>query len=167
MTAFPVAAGTRQAASMTAATTAVAVRLPRKYVRSPQLLVWSVAGGAIFIVLFRYIFGGSIRFGSLPYVDFLMPGMILTSVLVNGAGTAIGVAEDREQGFFDRLRSLRCQPSRASNIITTESPIRISACPMPPSGPGRRASSCAPKAALAKSIRRAVSGEMIQGVTVP
>jgi hypothetical protein len=106
MTAFPVAAGTRQAASMTAATTAVAVRLPRKYVRSPQLLVWSVAGGAMFIVLFRYIFGGSIRFGSLPYVDFLMPGMILTSVLVNGAGTAIGVAEDREQGFFDRLRSL-------------------------------------------------------------
>ena len=92
--------------SMTAATTAVAVRLLRKYVRSPQLLVWSVAGGAIFIVLFRYIFGGSIRFGSLPYVDFLMPGMILTSVLVNGAGTAIGVAEDREQGFFDRLRSL-------------------------------------------------------------
>jgi hypothetical protein len=106
MTAIPIAAGTRQAASMTAATTAVAVRLLRKYVRSPQMLVWGVAGGAIFIVLFRYIFGGSIRFGSTPYVDFLMPGMILTSVLVNGAGTAVGVAEDRDQGFFDRLRSL-------------------------------------------------------------
>jgi hypothetical protein len=52
MTAIPIAAGTRQAASLTAATTAVAVRLLRKYVRSPQLLVWSVAGGAIFIVLF-------------------------------------------------------------------------------------------------------------------
>lgn len=106
MTAIPTAVGGGQAASITAATTAVAGRLLRKYVRSPQLLVWSVAGGAIFIVLFRYIFGGSIRFGSLPYVDFLMPGMIVTSVLVNGAGTAIGVAEDREQGFFDRLRSL-------------------------------------------------------------
>lgn len=31
--------------------------------------------GAIFIVLFRYIFGGAIDFGAIPYVDFLIPGM--------------------------------------------------------------------------------------------
>jgi ABC-2 type transport system permease protein len=91
---------------MSAATTAIAVRLLRKYMRTPQLIMWSVAGGAIFIVLFRYIFGGSIHFGTVPYVDYLMPGMVLTSVLVNGAGTAIGVAEDRDQGMSDRLRSL-------------------------------------------------------------
>src|SRR5262249_46146256 len=62
--------------------------------------------GAIFIVLFRYIFGGAIDLGPLPYVDFLIPGMVLTSVLITGTGIAIGVADDRDQGFFDRLRSL-------------------------------------------------------------
>ncbi len=89
-----------------ATVTAVAARTLRKYVRSPQLLVTSMVAGAIFIVLFRYIFGGAIDFGSVPYVDFLIPGMVLTSVLITGTGTAVGVAEDGDQGFFDRLRSL-------------------------------------------------------------
>ena len=114
MTAVPVAvsgdADTHPAmapgASMRATATAVAARTLRKYMRSPQLLVTSIVSGAIFIVLFRYIFGGAIDFGSVPYVDFLIPGMVLTSVLITGTGTAVGVAEDRDQGFFDRLRSL-------------------------------------------------------------
>lgn len=59
------------------------------------------------------------------------------------------------------------QPSQLSNIITTESPIRTSACPILPSGPGTRPSSCAPKAATVNSMSRAVSAEMIHGVTVP
>jgi ABC-2 type transport system permease protein len=114
MTAVPVAvsgdADTHPAmapgAGMRATATAVAARTLRKYMRSPQLLVTSIVSGAIFIVLFRYIFGGAIDFGSVPYVDFLIPGMVLTSVLITGTGTAVGVAEDGDQGFFDRLRSL-------------------------------------------------------------
>lgn len=88
------------------AVTVVATRTVRKYMRSPQLLVSHLVGAAIFLVLFRYIFGGAIDFGSVPYVDYLIPGMIATSVLITGTGIAIGVAEDRDQGFFDRLRSL-------------------------------------------------------------
>lgn len=95
-----------RSASMGAAVMVVARRTVRKYFRSPQLLVMSLGSGAIFIVLFRYIFGGAIDFGPDPYVDFLIPGMVLTSVLITGAGAAIGVAEDSDQGFFDRLRSL-------------------------------------------------------------
>jgi ABC-2 type transport system permease protein len=85
---------------------AVAARTVRKYVRSPQLLVMSVGSGAIFMLLFRYVFGGAIDFGSVAYVDFLIPGMVLTAVLIAGTGVAIGVAEDVNDGFFDRLRSL-------------------------------------------------------------
>lgn len=59
------------------------------------------------------------------------------------------------------------QSSALSNIMTTESPILTSACPMRPSGPGTRASSRAPKASSAKAMRRAVSREISQGVTVP
>jgi hypothetical protein len=80
----------------------------------------------------------------------------------------LDVAEGVGGGGILRAGGQFGQPSRASNIITTESPIRTSACPMPfPSGPGMRASSSAPNAALVKSISPAVSGEMIQGVTVP
>jgi ABC transporter DrrB family efflux protein len=85
---------------------AVAVRTARKFVRSPQLIVIGTIQGAMFLLIFRYVFGGAIDVGGLPYVDFLVPGFIVTGVLFAGAGAAAGVAEDVEQGFFDRLRSL-------------------------------------------------------------
>jgi ABC-2 type transport system permease protein len=96
----------RRSASVGAAVLVVATRTVRKYMRTPQLLVMHLVGAAIFLILFRYIFGGAIGFGPVPYVDFLIPGMVLTSVLITGTGIAIGVAEDSDQGFFDRLRSL-------------------------------------------------------------
>jgi ABC transporter DrrB family efflux protein len=95
-----------QSAGVGAIVVAVAARTVRKYVRTPQLLVYFLVAGAIFLVLFRYIFGGAIHFGAIPYVDFLVPGFVLTSVLITGTSVAVGVAEDVEQGFFDRLRSL-------------------------------------------------------------
>lgn len=101
---LPAPAGRTAGAGATVA--AVAVRMLRKYMRSPQLLVTTMVGGAVFLVLFRYIFGGAIRYGTVPYVDFLIPGMVMTSVLITGTGTAVGVAEDRDQGFSERLRSL-------------------------------------------------------------
>ena len=84
----------------------VARRTVRKFVRTPQLLVVSTVQGAMFLLIFRYVFGGAIDTGALPYVDFLVPGFVVTGVLFAGTGAAAGVAEDVEQGFFDRLRSL-------------------------------------------------------------
>jgi ABC transporter DrrB family efflux protein len=84
----------------------VAMRGVRRYMRTPQLLVFSIISLTIFMVLFRYIFGGAIHPGSVRYVDFLVPGFVLTSVLITGTGVAAGVAEYIEQGSFDRLRSL-------------------------------------------------------------
>lgn len=99
-------APTVRTAGAAATVSAVAVRTLRKYMRSPQLLVTTIVGGAMFMILFRFVFGGSIRFGTVPYVDFLVPGMVMTSVLITGTGIAVGVAEDSDQGFSDRLRSL-------------------------------------------------------------
>jgi ABC transporter DrrB family efflux protein len=87
-------------------TRSVAVRTVRRFVRTPQLLVVSTIQGAMFLLIFRYVFGGAIQVGSLPYVDFLVPGFVVTSVLFSGMGGAAGVAEDVDEGFFDRLRSL-------------------------------------------------------------
>ena len=84
----------------------VAGRTLRKFARSPQLIGMSVANSAIFLVVFRYIFGGAIHAGAISYPDFLIPGFVTTMVLFQGMGAAAGAAEDIAQGFFDRLRSL-------------------------------------------------------------
>jgi len=84
----------------------VARRTVRKFARSPQLAVVGTIQGAMFLLIFRYVFGGAINTGSVPYVDFLVPGFVLTGVLFSGSSAASGVAEDLEAGFIDRLRSL-------------------------------------------------------------
>jgi ABC transporter DrrB family efflux protein len=97
--------GARSAGALATVIT-VARRTLLKYMRTPQLLVFSIVNVAIFLVLFRYIFGGAIDLGPVAYVDFLVPGFVLTTVLIIGTGLAVGTAEDVDQGFFDRLRSL-------------------------------------------------------------
>ena len=92
-------------ASLLPASAAVAVRTVRKFVRTPVIVVGTVQG-AMFLLIFRYVFGGAISAGGLHYVDFLVPGFITTGVLFSGTAAAAGVAEDMEGGFLDRLRSL-------------------------------------------------------------
>jgi len=105
MTTLDIAAPRRTAGP---ATTVVEVtrRTVRKFLRSPQLAVVGTIQGAMFLLIFRYVFGGAIRTGGVSYVDFLVPGFVATSVLFAGTAAAAGVAEDIEAGFVDRLRSL-------------------------------------------------------------
>jgi ABC-2 type transport system permease protein len=94
-------------ASLGASTLQIAKRAVLRYLRTPQLIVLGTIQGAMFLLIFRYVFGGAIALpGGLPYVDFVVPGFITTGVLFSGMGSATGVAEDLEQGFVDRLRSL-------------------------------------------------------------
>ena len=72
-------------------------------VGAPRLLL---VQSALFLFSFRYVFGGAIHTGTSAYVDFLVPGYVATLVLFAGGGTAVAVAEDRAQGFTDRLLSL-------------------------------------------------------------
>jgi ABC-2 type transport system permease protein len=78
----------------------------RRIVRTPQLLVLGLVTGGMFLLIFRYVFGGAIDSGAVPYVNFLVPGYVVTSVLFTGSGAAAGMAEDAESGVVDRLRSL-------------------------------------------------------------
>lgn len=77
-----------------------------KWLRTPQLVVLGTVQGAIFLLVYRYVFGGAINVTGVPYVDYLLPGFLAIMVLFQGMGTAAGVAEDMQQGFVDRLRSL-------------------------------------------------------------
>jgi ABC transporter DrrB family efflux protein len=102
----PVRARINSGAGFWPSTAAVAKRTVRKFFRTPQLIVLGTVQSALFLLIFRYVFGGAINVDGLPYVDFLVPGFVTTAVLFSGMGAAAGVAEDLEQGFFDRLRSL-------------------------------------------------------------
>src|SRR5215510_2201121 len=85
----------------------VAGRTVRKFVRTPQLIAFTAIQSALFLLMFRYGFGGAINTGgSLSYVKFMVPGFVATTVLWAGMGAATGVAEDVEHGFVDRLQSL-------------------------------------------------------------
>lgn len=92
--------------TLAASTLVTARRGLLKYLRTPQLVVLGLANGAIFLILFRYVFGGAIGVHHVAYVNFLVPGFVATGVLFTGIGAAAGVAEDKAEGLIDRLRSL-------------------------------------------------------------
>jgi ABC-2 type transport system permease protein len=84
-----------------------AKRTVLQFFRTPQLLMLGTIQGALFLFMFRYIFGGAINpGGGIAYVDFLVPGFLATGILWLGMPAATGVAEDAATGVHDRLRSL-------------------------------------------------------------
>jgi ABC-2 type transport system permease protein len=92
--------------SLAKSTLTVTRRALLRYVRTPQLIVLATIQMSLFFLIYRYMFGGAVKPVGIPYVDYLVPGFITTGVLFSGIGTASAMAEDLEQGFVDRLRSL-------------------------------------------------------------
>jgi ABC-2 type transport system permease protein len=78
------------------------IRLPRK----PELLLAFTVQPIMFVLLFRYVFGGAINTGGVAYVDYLIPGIIVQNIAFGGFVTAIGLNEDVHKGLIDRFRSL-------------------------------------------------------------
>jgi len=74
--------------------------------RTPQLLVFATIQPVIFVLMFRFVFGGAIKIPNLNYVDFLMPGIFVQTVTFGATGTAIGLAADLKSGLIERFRSL-------------------------------------------------------------
>jgi ABC transporter DrrB family efflux protein len=78
------------------------IRLPR----SPELLLAFTVQPIMFLLLFRYVFGGAIRTAGIPYVDFIVPGILVQNIAFGGFVTALGLNEDMHKGLIDRFRSL-------------------------------------------------------------
>ena len=80
-----------------------------RYLRLPNLLVFSTVQPVMFVLLFSYVFGGAIK-GSLPpgmeYIDFLMAGIFVQAVIFGSMQTGVGLADDLAKGLVDRFRSL-------------------------------------------------------------
>ena len=85
-------------------------------VRVPEVLIFATIQPVMFVLLFRFVFGGSIDSGQPGgYVQLLMPGIFVQTVAFTLAGTASGLAEDMKKGLIDRFRSLPI--SRSAFII--------------------------------------------------
>jgi ABC transporter DrrB family efflux protein len=74
--------------------------------RNPQLLVFATIQPVIFVLMFRYVFGGAIKVPGVSYVDYLMPGIFVQTVVFGSLTTGVGLAEDLQKGLVDRFRSL-------------------------------------------------------------
>jgi ABC transporter DrrB family efflux protein len=78
-----------------------------RYIRLPQLLVFSTIQPIMFVLLFAYVFGGAIRVpGQIDYINYLIPGIMIQTVLFGASQTTVGLADDLSKGMIDRFRSL-------------------------------------------------------------
>ena len=87
-------------------TVVIAKRSLKRIRRQPDLLIGFTVQPIMFVLLFVYVFGGAIATPGLEYVDFLMPGIIVQSMVFGGFVTALGLADDLKKGLMDRFRSL-------------------------------------------------------------
>jgi ABC-2 type transport system permease protein len=102
-------------------TVVIAKRSLKRIRRQPDLLVGFTVQPVMFVLLFVYVFGGAIQTGSLDYVDFLIPGIIVQSMVFGGFVTALGLADDLKKGLIDRFRSLPMwQPAVVSGRILAD-----------------------------------------------
>lgn len=92
----------------------------RRYVRLPQLIVFSTIQPIMFLLLFTYVFGGAIKGSSGAYINFILPGILIQTALFGSIQTGVGLADDIKKGIIDRFRSLPMARSAVliSRIIT-------------------------------------------------
>ncbi|MGW5050775.1 ABC transporter permease [Actinokineospora sp. NPDC004072] len=94
--------------------------------RQPDLLLGATLQPIMFVLLFAYVFGGSIGGDPDAYREFLMGGIFAQTVAFNSAYTTLGMAADLDKGVIDRFRSLPM--SRAAVLLgRTSADLAVSA----------------------------------------
>lgn len=84
----------------------VAKRNLIKIKRVPDILVWTLMSPIMFVVLFSYVFGSSIKIPGMSYREYLIAGVFVQTVIFGSTFTGVGLAEDMTKGIIDRFRSL-------------------------------------------------------------
>lgn len=82
------------------------VRSLKHIFKSPDQLMGLTIQPIMFMLLFRYVFGGAIDTGTTTYVNFLVAGILVQSAAFGASTTSFSVAMDMKQGIIDRIKSL-------------------------------------------------------------
>jgi ABC-2 type transport system permease protein/oleandomycin transport system permease protein len=106
----------------------MAARQRRKILRRPMYVVYLFVQPVLFVLLFRYVFGGAIDTGHVSYANYLIPGIIVMTAIFGSLTTGLGLTEDMAAGVVDRFRSLpiarsavllgRTVADLATNLVT-------------------------------------------------
>src|SRR5438270_11759594 len=83
--------------------------------RIPEELIFATIQPVMFVLLFRYVFGGAIKVSGTSYVNYLMAGIFVQTVAFGSTVTGVGIAEDLHRGIVDCFRSL---PMARSAVLT-------------------------------------------------
>ncbi len=84
----------------------VAKRNLIKIKRVPEILIWTTMSPIMFVLLFAFVFGGSIDIPGVNYREYLIAGVFAQTVIFGSTFTGAGLAEDMTKGIIDRFRSL-------------------------------------------------------------
>jgi ABC transporter DrrB family efflux protein len=84
--------------------------------RMPEMLLDVTVQSVMFVLLFAYVFGGSISVpGGADYKEFLLPGIMAQTMVFSSAVVAMGLTNDLQKGIVDRFKSLPI--SRSSVLV--------------------------------------------------
>ncbi|HVL33965.1 MAG TPA: ABC transporter permease [Actinomycetota bacterium] len=101
--------------------------------RLPDVLVFTTMSPIMFVLLFAYVFGGSIDIPGTSYREFLIAGIFAQNIIFGASFTGVGLADDMTKGIIDRFRSLPMARSAvlvgrtASDIVNNSIAITVMA----------------------------------------
>ena len=81
-------------------------RSVRHIVKNPDQLLGLTIQPMMFMLLFRYVFGGAIDTGGVTYVNFLVAGILVQTAAFGSLTTSLSVATDLQRGIIDRFKSM-------------------------------------------------------------
>jgi ABC-2 type transport system permease protein len=92
--------------------------------RTPEAVFFTTLQPIMFVLLFTYVFGGAIHVPGGHYIQYLMPGIFVQTVVFGAMSTAIGLSEDLHKGLIERFRALPMSRSAVLAGRTTADMIR-------------------------------------------
>jgi ABC-2 type transport system permease protein len=106
-------------ASALSAVSTLAWRAMLKIKHVPFQLVDVTVTPIMFTLLFTYMFGGALAGSPSAYIQFLLPGILVQTIIFITVYTGVGVNTDIQKGLFDRFRSLPMwQPAPVLGALT-------------------------------------------------
>jgi ABC transporter DrrB family efflux protein len=86
--------------------------------RMPEMLLDVTVQSVMFVLLFAYVFGGAIAVAGSNYKEFLLPGIMVQTMVFSSAIVAMGLTSDLQKGIVDRFKSL---PIPRSSVLVGRS----------------------------------------------